>query len=276
MSDGLGGCDQNRAVTDTQPGWYPDPYLPDALRWHDGSSWTMHSARRTTPPPPPQHPVTPGWFTLTRVVQALLGVAVVVDVWSIADSLHSRSVFERWRRDPMSATPAEAQDVDRMAMIVSVTSLVVFVVCGVLFITWLFKVHRSSDLDRARMEHDSAWAIAGWFVPILSLWRPLGMVQDVLRGATGQVYASMLAVGWWLVFLASLVFSRFVTLVVPAEDSDVDGYLDTLITRMNLDAVGAAVEIVAAVLAALTVQQVASAVRRRLAAAAPVPQVTGG
>ena len=26
----------------TQPGWYPDPQVPNQQRWHDGTQWTEH------------------------------------------------------------------------------------------------------------------------------------------------------------------------------------------------------------------------------------------
>ena len=32
-------------------GWYPDPGAPGSLRYHDGTSWTAHTAARTAPDP---------------------------------------------------------------------------------------------------------------------------------------------------------------------------------------------------------------------------------
>lgn len=53
------------------PGWYPDPALPNYLRYHDGVQWTVHLAPMlpSAPPqpspyppqPPPQPPGPPGW-----------------------------------------------------------------------------------------------------------------------------------------------------------------------------------------------------------------------
>lgn len=25
------------------PGWYPDPWAPDLVRWYDGATWTHHT-----------------------------------------------------------------------------------------------------------------------------------------------------------------------------------------------------------------------------------------
>ena len=37
------------------PGWYPDPFAPDRLRWWDGATWTEH-VQNTAPAVPPPAP----------------------------------------------------------------------------------------------------------------------------------------------------------------------------------------------------------------------------
>lgn len=38
---------------DVEPGWYPDPWQPDTVRYWDGQGWTEQRAPRPTPPPTP-------------------------------------------------------------------------------------------------------------------------------------------------------------------------------------------------------------------------------
>ena len=81
--------------------------------------------------------------------------------------------------------------------------------CGVLFITWLFRRRTGArDLDRDLHASTSpGWAIGGWFVPFLNLWRPLQMVLDVFRGASGSATALLGPVAWWVTLLTARVLT---------------------------------------------------------------------
>ncbi|NEB80400.1 DUF2510 domain-containing protein, partial [Streptomyces sp. SID14478] len=38
------------------PGWYPDPHVPPAERWWDGTAWTGHRRQPVAAAPvPPSH-----------------------------------------------------------------------------------------------------------------------------------------------------------------------------------------------------------------------------
>ena len=61
------------------PGWYPDPYAPDSVRYWDGGQWTAHRGVRKQPdsPPAPPHPTLPLWAGLGAVIAIVVPVVVV-------------------------------------------------------------------------------------------------------------------------------------------------------------------------------------------------------
>lgn len=44
------------------PGWYPDPYVPSALRWWDGTQWGSHTQPMPGMSPDPQPPYPPAAY----------------------------------------------------------------------------------------------------------------------------------------------------------------------------------------------------------------------
>lgn len=59
------------------PGWYPDPWMPDLLRWWDGVRWTEH---RLAPVPPPEPAPTLPWQVAAGAI-ASMAVPLVVSRW---------------------------------------------------------------------------------------------------------------------------------------------------------------------------------------------------
>jgi hypothetical protein len=75
------------ATTSTVPGWYADPWRPEALRWWDGGAWTGHiwpaSVRSPGAGPGPaarrQHPRRPG-STGNQEVATVFGLIVCAGI----------------------------------------------------------------------------------------------------------------------------------------------------------------------------------------------------
>lgn len=42
------------SASSVTPGWYSDPYVARALRYHDGNAWTQHLAPAPAPAPAPE------------------------------------------------------------------------------------------------------------------------------------------------------------------------------------------------------------------------------
>jgi hypothetical protein len=67
-----------------QPGWYPDPYDPQRVRWFDGQQWTQHSAPAQAAPSPPSRKLSTSSIVLIVVGAILLLCAIAVIVAGFA------------------------------------------------------------------------------------------------------------------------------------------------------------------------------------------------
>ena len=184
---------------DPRSRWYADPQGTDGLRWWDGTTWT--AATRPTAGSSGSHrpSLGPGWRGLAVALQVVLVVGVLVELSWVALDLWGWTLAEGWRQDASTVDPAAARRYDTVTLGGAVMLFVTYLAGGVLFITWLFRAHRSDRMHGEQLRHGSGWAIGGWFVPILNLVRPLQMVLDLRRGASGSP-ASALPVAWWLTY----------------------------------------------------------------------------
>jgi hypothetical protein len=105
---------------------------------------------------------------------------------------------------------------------------VVFLVAAGVFITWFFQAYKNlRRLGVQDMRFGNGWAIGAWFVPILSLFRPKQIANDIWRGSERGAEVSS---GWKLVQVPSLVhwwWGLFLTqggLVYFGQQSTEDGY----------------------------------------------------
>ena len=177
-------------------GWYADPQDPARLRWWDGARWTEHTHAGAVPAP--WEPPLPRWWAgLSIVLQGALLACVATATFTLWVDLETLAFVEEVRLRPDTVTMADGERIDAL-MLWTLVDVPALLVTGVLFIVWLYTVHRSSRMDRRVMRRKSGWAIGGWLVPFLNLWRPFQMVSDVRRGATGDAAAGVpLRQGWW-------------------------------------------------------------------------------
>jgi hypothetical protein len=92
-------------------------------------------------------------------------------------------------------------------------------VCAGIFIAWFFQAYKNlRRLGVTNLRYGNGWAIGGWFVPILAMWRPKQIANDVWRGSEpgSEVSSGWKAVPvpsflhwWWGLFLAQGILLYF-------------------------------------------------------------------
>ncbi|HEX5990137.1 MAG TPA: DUF4328 domain-containing protein [Solirubrobacterales bacterium] len=89
-------------------------------------------------------------------------------------------------------------------------AVLLFIAAGV-FIAWFFQAYKNMRrLGVQNMRYGNGWAIGSWFVPILSLFRPKQIANDIWRGSERgadvnagwhSVPVPALVHWWWALFL---------------------------------------------------------------------------
>lgn len=213
-------------------------------------------------------PLPKSWFTRATSLQVMLAWCLVAELAVIPLDVWGMSLLSRLIEGDLPSPDALSR-FDDLSTGLTLARAGLVLITGVLFITWLYQLHHSDRMDPAALQHSSGWAIGGWFVPVLNLWRPLQMVLDVRRGARGAAGGSegVAVYGWWWLVVGSWVFARATRILLP-EDTDpqyAQHFREFLATDVLVSLPAAA----AAVLAVWVVRDTTRLVQARQAA--PVP-----
>ena len=121
-----------------------------------------------------------------------------------------------------------------------------FVLAAVAFIMWLWRARANAQLlvgpHGQRLTRE--WVIGAWICPVVNLWFPYRVVVDVWRASApdrGRLGDGLVA-WWWLAFVVSWLFTRYITLV---------GIVDTVPLVLSC-----VLDVVSGVLALLVVRRI--------------------
>ena len=179
---------------------------------------------------------------------------------------------------------------DNRQLVVALVQFVVLIAAVVLFLRWFHRAY--VDLPRLGSERRfrTGWAIGGWFVPILALWRPKQLANDLWRGTEPVPGAppptspaaswSWLLNVWWVGFVilgfleqrAALAYwnAPFVEDAGPLATAGVIADAEQAQSAARLDLVSSIVDLPVATLAILVVSALTARHVAR-AAAEPAP-----
>lgn len=134
-------------------------------------------------------------------------------------------------------------------------SLFLYIAAGVVFLVWLWRARINSELTGGIAEHrrSRGWVIGGWICPVVNLWFPFQVVDDVHRTSSPHAAQSNgLVVGWWIAFLVGQVIDRILMRAYLEDEVTAEN----LLTAANLSTVSAAVSVVSGVLVILIVKRI--------------------
>jgi Domain of unknown function (DUF4328) len=211
------------------------------------------------------------------VALAIAGLVDLVAVW--ADVAEWRLLERVEQGEDVPLGDLDASD-NRMAAI-GATQFLLIVVCAFFFIRWLHAAYRNLQvLGAGALRYGPGWAIGAWFVPILNIWRPKQIVNDVWRAsdpelprdAGGQwqgdpVPAFFLV--WWLLFLVSGWASN-AAFRLAFSDEDAGGLQNSSLAYLVADASSA----LAALLAIFVVRRTTARQESRATRLAAEPSVS--
>jgi hypothetical protein len=167
-------------------------------------------------------------------------------------------------------TDAEATANDNRQGTIGLVQLALVVAGAVVFIRWMHAAYRNIDVVApAERRYSSGWAIGSWFVPIMNLFRPKQMINDIWRAGgrdASDTQPGFLLLGWWLLWL----LSSFIVNIAARGYMNADT-AEEIRTGTILYVVSDAMSVVGAILAILVVRKGTDRLDAKAAAVPPPP-----
>jgi hypothetical protein len=152
------------------------------------------------------------WQSLDRPVRwslaafALYGVVGVVAVVSSADRLGALNELKQG-----TAGISRASFSDNWFGAVGIAQFLALLVAGVAFIVFFHRAYRNLRAFGRAPDHGTGWAIGAWIVPIMSLFRPKHIANEIWEKSnppTEAMTAPPLLSWWWAAFIVQLFASQ--------------------------------------------------------------------
>jgi hypothetical protein len=188
---------------------------------------------------------------LGRATAVLLALAAVVDacalgghllVYDVSGDLAGGTAADVWDRSELA---------DTLTDVTGAAQALLLVACAVVFVVWLWRVRLNAEVFDPDGHHKArAWVIAGWVVPIVSLWYPRRVVVDVWDASStgGKPDGHALINAWWTLWLLSITLGEF--LYTAFDDAHTAQEIHDSVTQAMVADV---LDLVAALLAAAVV-----------------------
>ncbi|MDX2968919.1 DUF4328 domain-containing protein [Kribbella solani] len=202
------------------------------------------------------------WFSSERAMglgaSILIGLVTVTTwatAWSDGYSYHTLKTY--------GDDPGRLDEADLISGSLGIVSALALLSAAVVFIVWLWRVRWNAEMFcRGEHRHTRGWVIGCWLVPVVNLWYPKQVVDDIVAASDARtdphtpalqdVPGTRLVWAWWLTWVSGLVTGNIVQRGVLAGASQ----LGDLRTNVILSSVSALFTTGAAVLAVILIQRV--------------------
>ena len=218
----------------------------------------------STAEPPPAAPGAPveGYQPLggrARRVRVALAAVAIVDIVAMISGVLQLRLLQRAQTEEISEEAASTNDL--LYGGVGLVQVAAVVVTAVLFIRWFHRAYRNLGVLGGLPRYGAGWAIGGWFVPILNLWRPKQIANDIWRGTDpelppggaparkGGQLPALFALWWGGWVISNLIDNVAFRLTLRAEE------LPELISSTQVNLLADGFEIPLALVAALVVSR---------------------
>jgi hypothetical protein len=185
-------------------------------------------------------------------VQLALGVVAVAYVFLIVKLLAGIAILDDV--DPLTLTPTVdlIQDVGDTIAPGFLFFYVAIALSGLLFVAWFWRAYKNVSLWHPT-KHATFWAIWAWFVPFMNMFRPIGIMLELMTHSPRKDREGSLnpvtAVMWWALWLAP----GFVGFALNVGSPDATS---TLRSALWIQIIASVLNMVALVFAVVLVRQV--------------------
>lgn len=217
-------------------------------------------------------------FSINPARGLAIAAAVVAVVWAVLEVVEATLAYAA-QDDYLEASRRgeKAYEVWTSYDLMGIPWIAVALVAYVVTSLWLYQVRSNLEIMRPDAEHArrKGWVWAGWLVPVVSLWFPLQVVSDILKGLQAKPSTTLLG-GWWTAWLLTLLTSQIGPQMAGLDDIDTDA-----VRRLgDIEGTNAAFTLIAVVLWLMIIWRIAKAQDRAVRALTeptiPTETVGGG
>ena len=191
-------------------------------------------------------------------VTALLLIVILIDVLAVIFDFSQIGLLSRAQAGiPVSEAEAVAND-SRQAMM-GFIYFAAFIVTAIVFCLWIHRAHRNLPALGARdLKYSPAWAVGGFFVPILSLYRPYQVTKEIWKasdpneGPDWQDAPTSSLIGWWWVTFIVSSYAGYILLRMALSAETISDFMSLSVMTLVTDII----DIPAAILAIILVRTI--------------------
>jgi L-lactate permease len=191
---------------------------------------------------------------LGRWLAALLAAAMVLDVVAAAAFYDQVRVLTATSAGEV-VSQARLDAADTRLGILALAILTTLLATAPVFVVWFQRLYRNADaLGATGLRFSRGWAIGAWFVPVLNLWRPKQIADDIWRASdpdlpadANQTWRTAPVAGvvhaWWALYVLSSFINQAILRFSASAETTPELRTEALLQvgAASLDAVTAAV-----------------------------------
>jgi len=141
---------------------------------------------------------------------------------------------------------------------INVINLIMLILTMIFFIMWFRRAYYNLHcLSWNEARHSEGWAAGSWFIPILNLFWPYQIMEDIWRGTQnairerfGEPQSSAIVGWWWALYLVNNFYGYFTSFI----SGNASG-VGELITATKVELIGELISIAAIIITVRMIQR---------------------
>lgn len=195
-------------------------------------------------------------------VSRLLAAVVVLDIIAVISDYAEIQLINRVISGEI-VTAVEATANDNRQVTIGGIYFILFILTAILFCMWIHRAHRNlSSLGNTNLKYSPRWAVGGFFVPFLNLWRPYQVTTEIWKASDPTIdmnngiawqnsSTSSIIPSWWFLFVVSGFLGNILLRISLQAET-----LSEILTASWVGLIIDAMDIPAAILAILVVRNI--------------------
>ena len=163
--------------------------------------------------------------------------------------------------NPGSIDMETLQASDTLRTVITAVNFIILVLSMIFFIMWFRRAYYNlHNLPWHNARHSEGWAAGGWFIPILSLFWPYQIMEDIWKGTQnaikerfGEPQSTAIIAWWWAFYLVNNFFG-YISAFATKGAADVE----ELLTATKVEFIGEIISIAAIIITIRVIQRTSS------------------